>query len=315
MIKQSLKKPSQHCSDALSYQKDLLSSIINQPAYLPAAVAQKEAFRDFTKEGIRRLQESVKFHVPYGGNIMIDMVKGTPYKKAVTTFLKNFRLPFSLIALEYDFIVNQESNEDFIENNLPYTATIILVHEELRENQNPILIARIYNRILSSFNGKYSWQNLPYDIVIDFDKCAVSDSFDHFTSIRPINEDFLKEHNSIDFFTDTKNEIGVLLQFLIAMSCRNVTSNLELPPSMVENKKREKKGLEKRYQYRNIVINTKSGPTNVNGIKKAHQGGTVVTHIRRGHIRHYENKNVWIEQTVVNADNGSTPKVKNYRVK
>ena len=307
-------KPSQHCSDAIYDQRKILEKLKKSPAYFPDAIAQKHSLVNFTTETIRRLRESVKFHIPYGGNIMVDMFNGMAFKESVKNYLHTYRLPFPLVALEYDFIVNEENNPDFIESNLPYTATVILVHEELRNDQNPLLYVRLINKIFSPYSEKYEWHCLPYDIVVDFDKCRIDDHFAFFTSIIPINESYMAEHNHKDFLNDTENELGVLLQFLIAMSCRNVTSNTEPPPSITENKKRMKKGLEKRYEYRNIVINTKNGVADTTK-KHGSQGGTVATHIRRGHIRHYENKNVWIEQTVINADKGQIPAIKKYVVK
>lgn len=308
------KKPSQHCSDAIYDQRKILEKLIESPAYFPDAIAHKESLIGFTKETIRRLRESVKFHVPYGGNIMIDMINGMSFKESVNNYLTTYRLPFPLITLEYDFFVDENSPE-FIESNLPYTATLIMVHEELRDGLNPLLYVRLVNKIFSPFSKKYEWHCLPYDVVVDLEKCRQDDHFLNFTSIIPINEKILKEHNNNDFINDTGNELGVLLQFLIAMSCRNVTSNPEIPPSSIENKKRIKKGLEKRYEYRNIIINTKSGVTQVGKELKKNGGGTVATHIRRGHIRHLEDKNIWIEQTVVNADKGGSPSQKNYVIK
>lgn len=312
MIKST--KPSQHCSDAIFHQRKILEKLQDSPAYFADAIAQKESLVNFTKETIRRLRESVKFHVPYGGNIMIDMINGMAFKDSINNYLSTYRLPFPLITLEYDFHVDENSPE-FIESNLPYTATLIIAHEELREGLNPLLYVRLVNKIFSPYSNKYEWHCLPYDVVVDLDKCRQDDHFTNFTSIIPINEEYMLEHNQKDFLNDTENELGVLLQFLIAMSCRNVTSNAEIPPSAIDNKKRIKKGLEKRYEYRNIIINTKSGATQVGKNLKAHGGGTVATHIRRGHIRHLEDKNIWIEQTVVNADKGTTPTKKNYIIK
>lgn len=317
MIKNSIKKPSQHCSDAIHQQRKILEGFEDTPVYFPSAIVERQNLVNFTKDGIKRLREAVKFRVPYAGNILIDMVNGTRFKDAIAKFLPEYRLPFPLMAIEFDFHVDETSN-DFIPDNLPYLASIIVLQEQVRPHGNPILVARFYNKIFSPMSKKYEWHGLPYDVLIDFDKCAQDDSISYFTSIIPATPSYLKDHNQSDFFHDTINEISVVLQFLIAMSCKNVTSQTDIPPSVLDNKKRTKKGLEKRYPYRNIVINTKFGTSALSdksGFSNGNKGGIKSTHIRRGHIRHYEDKNVWIEQTVVNADKGSSPTPKNYTLK
>ena len=95
MIKST--KPTQHCSDAIYNQRKILEKLKESPAYFPDAIAQKESLIRFTRETIRRLRESVKFHVPYGGNIMIDMINGMAFKDSINNYLPTYRLPFPLI--------------------------------------------------------------------------------------------------------------------------------------------------------------------------------------------------------------------------
>ncbi|WP_277200483.1 hypothetical protein, partial [Veillonella seminalis] len=49
--------------------------------------------------------------------------------------------------------------------------------------------------------------------------------------------------------------------------------------------------------------------------KKMGDGPKKATHIRRGHIRRYEHKSIWIEQTIINANNKEPLKPKKYRIK
>jgi len=112
---------------------------------------------------------------------------------------------------------------------------------------------------------------------------------------------------------DIGQEVCVVLEFLEALSCRNVSPDILEPISKKINDKRIKAGKLPIYETKCLVINTKDLVK-----KKAEpKGGTHASprwHLRSGHIRHYPEYNLWIEQTSVgDVENGVIEK--RYEVK
>ena len=109
-----------------------------------------------------------------------------------------------------------------------------------------------------------------------------------------------------DAHKDTNDEALAVAGLLVALSCSNVSIAGTPPPEKL-NRKREKSGKIPFDGYKEIVINTQlhdvgqsRGP--IDGRSPCR------THLRRGHIRRYESKKVWINSLVVNAGNGAAPK-------
>lgn len=262
---------------------------------------------------IKLLEEAVKFRVPMNGNILQDMIDGKSIGEAVQDYLTEYKLPFPTITIECENDVTAD-HEDFVENNLEYKGTIIVAWEDNAEEVNPVVKMIVLNKCREARNMPYRWMVLPYFIKIDFKQATPNCDWTQF--VKPVP--FFPSVPLTEFFNDTRSEMSTLTQFLIALSCKNVSLKKGFPPSLTDNKKREKKGKPKLNQYYEILIESKFGQTkeinDINKTKHGSTGGTKAPHIRRGHIRHYEGKNVWIEATVVNAHKGAAV-TKTYKVK
>lgn len=115
-------------------------------------------------------------------------------------------------------------------------------------------------------------------------------------------------------YVDTIDEFRAAWQFMAAINCSNVKTQV-LPASAKLNKKREAKGLVPMFDYHVLDIGTQSESSGGAGGKGSHNSPR--THLRRGHIRRlgekFGNKMVWINATVVNPGHGQV--TKDYRLK
>lgn len=297
---EQMKKNYQEASDGFKYN----------PFNTFAKVAAKQY-----KEAIDLMERAVKFRVPKDGDILSDIVDGRTIKDVVNSYLTTYKLPFPLLTIECENEVLAD-HENFIPNHLEYKGTVVIVWQTERENLNPIFHMQILNKCrdsVNSANRQFEWYILPYTLDIDLEYVKLNERWEKFVTPRTI-------HPSVplqDVFNDCKNEVAMFTQFIIALSCKNVNIKKGFPPSLTENKKREKKGKAKLNQYHDIVIETKFGQVKPITGKKTIEGatsGSKAPHLRRGHIRHYEGKNVWIEATFVNAHKG-TAQPKSYRIK
>lgn len=283
-------------------------------------VVQNNPFNGFARaiekscvEVIDKMDKAIKFRVPKDGDILSDVVDGKTIQSIVTSYLPQYRLPFPLITIECENAVFAD-HENFVEDNVEYKGTIALAWQTERENLNPILHLMILNKCRETPKSPFDWYLMPYKLDIDLECAKLKNTWNDFVKAKPLYPDV--PMNNV--FNDANHEVSMLVQFLIALSCKNVSMKKGFAPSMTENKKREKKGKAKYHQYYDIVIETRFGEEKtLNDAKNPIKGissGTKAPHLRRGHIRHYEGKNVWIEATFVNAHKG-TPKAKTYRIK
>lgn len=121
---------------------------------------------------------------------------------------------------------------------------------------------------------------------------------------------FDKLENSISLFSYNGKEEGDfavaeivlddLLDTLIALECKNVITIDNLPPNKL-NKKRIQKNKIPLFTFKtlHIIQNYKRYKTLNSEEQKEEQRKSPRLHLRRGHIRHYENFQIWIEKTVV----------------
>jgi hypothetical protein len=263
---------------------------------------------------LSKLKHAVNFRVPKEGDIITDMIGHKDMGGAICEYLTSYKLPFPIITIECENDVTADK-EGFIETNVEYKGTIIIVWEEEGSHElNPKLNFIVCNKARGHKNEPYRWMVLPYLITLDFDKAYPKCTWDELVEIglydpsTPVG----------DLYNDLNCEVSIVIQFLIALSCKNVSIKKGFPPSIVENNKRIKKGKPQLNQYYEILIQNNLGEkTSLEDKYRSGNGGSntlKTTHIRRGHIRRYENKNVWIEQTVVNAHKGK-PVKKTYKIK
>lgn len=97
-----------------------------------------------------------------------------------------------------------------------------------------------------------------------------------------------------------------LLDTLIALECKNVINIDNFPPDKL-NKKRTKNNKIPLFTFKtlHIVQNYRRYKTLSHQEQIEEQRKSPRLHLRRGHIRHYEDYNIWIEKTIVgNLFNG-----------
>lgn len=257
-----------------------------------------------------KLKSSVKFRLPENGSVMNGVTEGKTLPFIINNFLYEQHLPYPQITLEFD-------TNNITADNRKYRASVIYVEEIPREEgQRALLRANIVKKVKNGFDEHYSWSYLKYALEIDFAKVN-SDTADYFDFVTVFKWDESDQTSPKETIQNTRHEIEVLLQFMLALSCRNVEVKQEFAPNPKENAKRAQKGHTLKYQYNTITINTdKGGKSDAGHGNGTGTGRTVSPHLRRGHIRRYENKNVWIESTVVKADKADDSlKAKKYVIK
>lgn len=226
-------------------------------------------------------KDTVKFLLPDDGKIM-------DHDTAMRALAGvDLTLPFSTIALEYR---TSEGTKD------------IVVCSQSLDDPSIIRVAT-----LTSFNNSSYWLGFPFVEVEN----RIND--DRTWSIRgpDLQGYFAQDDFKINFdavIDGLRYSASVLMYLLAALSCSNVTV-VESKPSAVRSVVR--KGKQPLDTYHILTINghattgrTKSGA----GIHSSPR-----EHLRRGHIRKLESKNVWINSCVVNPGVGPAV-IKDYRV-
>lgn len=264
------------------------------------------------KHIINLMEQSVKFRVPKDGRILEDVVDGKSIQDVIRSYLTDYRLPFPIICIECENEVFAD-HENFIEDNMEYKGTIAIVYQTERENMNPLFHMIILNKCRENAKSPFEWFAMPYTLDVDLERGRTHDKWGDIVTAKA----FHPSVPLVNLYNDCQHEVSMFIQFMIALSCKNVSMRKGFPPSASENQKRSKKGKAKFNQYYDIVIETKFGEKAINDKDKPIKGiasGSKAPHLRRGHIRHYEGKNVWIESVFVNAHKGAA-QPKNYRIK
>lgn len=114
-------------------------------------------------------------------------------------------------------------------------------------------------------------------------------------------------------WSDINHEAWSVLQACSVLNCENITTRTIDPP-LKQQKNRERKGLKPLYSYKVLTIKV-DGTKNENiysvGTGK---GSSKRTHFRRGHIRRYADKSVWVKPAMVGLNNVGTVD-KEYHIK
>lgn len=257
----------------------------------------------------KKIESSTKFRLPFNGSLMEGVADDKSFAYVVKNFLQAQRLPFPLIALEFESDIPH--HED-----VPCKGVVILAEEIERPDRYPLINIKVFKKIQLRAKSKYSWSNLKYEYVLDFEKIS-SDSDDLYDFIKIKNWELTSTPN------ESKLEIVALelrafLEFMLALSCKNLEVRKSFPPSPKENAYRVRKGLPEYPQYNEVVLSvSSSGKTTKTGLNPKGSGGGIKSpHLRRGHIRRLDDKVVWVTPAVINA--GSTDKSakqKSYNVK
>lgn len=310
-----MSKPHGSTTQFVTEATDKLNKLIKEAA----EAYQRNPFNTFAlstmkwyKHIIDLMEQAVKFRVPKDGKILQDIVDGKSIQSVICSYLTDYKLPFPIICIECENEVFAD-HENFVADNMEYKGTIAIVYQTERENLNPLFHMIILNKCRETPKSPFEWLSIPYTLDVDLEQGRTHDKWGDIVKGKPY-------HPSIpvlSLYNDCQHEVSMFIQFLIALSCKNVSMRKGFPPSISENQKRSKKGKAKLNQYYDIVIETKFGEKPINDKDKPIKGiasGSKAPHLRRGHIRHYEGKNVWIESVFVNAHKG-TAQPKTYRIK
>lgn len=243
------------------------------------------------------------FILPENGYLMDEHLVDKSFGEIVQKYLKDQRLPFPLLSIEFDCTLEGQEHDQV--KNLK-TLLIVQEHNELNEEKPYLSIESIHELRIG-------------DRAIRF---AVPETF-----LLDIDADRVKERNGVcTYYYSNNAEKGVLnqnihngyasiskvLALLVALSCRNVGIQKTPPINKKINQERQRKGLTAHRSYNFIVVDTTFDQKISSSAKST--GSSKSTHVRRGHVRHYQDKNIWIEQTVINA-NKSELTQKTYKVK
>lgn len=107
-------------------------------------------------------------------------------------------------------------------------------------------------------------------------------------------------------------EVLAAISLTAALSCRNVATQLE-HASEALNRKRLRNGKPLLHDYHLLTLNS-SGPSGRHGGGGGESQGLIRSHLRRGHIRVLEDRQIWVNATVVNPQH-SEFSGKDYRMK
>jgi len=106
---------------------------------------------------------------------------------------------------------------------------------------------------------------------------------------------------------DTAEEFLALLSLLAALSCSNISLE-DRPAPAALNKKRLRQGKTLLFGYKGVVILDRPGKASYDGpIDPISERQSPREHLRRGHIRRYNDGNrIWIQSVIVSTGNGKT---------
>lgn len=120
-------------------------------------------------------------------------------------------------------------------------------------------------------------------------------------------------HNRHPHLTDTEimhditTEIGVLLEFLEAMSCSNVGTTVHQEAAK-NNEKRVRQG--KVPVWETKILTVEVPRTAGRGVSQGGSHASPKQHLRRGHIRRLPSGNIWVNSCVVGSpENGNVEKI------
>lgn len=255
----------------------------------------------------QKIECATKFRLPFNGHLMDGVADDKSFAYVVKNFLQAQRLPFPLICLEYETDIDH--NKD-----TPCRAVLLLAEEIETSDRLPKIQLKIFKKVQLRKGNAFAWSNLKYEYIIDFEKITSQDA-DVFSFIK-ILEWELTEKGTPEKLEMITSELRVFLEFLLALSCKNIDVRKSHPPSPKENKYREKKGLPQYPQYNEVVINVNHSSKKQMSSSNTSMSSTKSPHLRRGHIRRLEDKIVWVSSAVINSDKSvNAVNLKNYKVK
>lgn len=275
-----------------------------------------------------RLKHSVHFALPDNGVLFDDNFKGISGKE--------IRLPFPEITIEYYV----EKELDFDPSTPVYAPKRLILAAEMdaamlekmgfakRQNQDEIAIAVF---AANEVNGSWrpivggwilysDWDvttgTMPAKSLIEYpeDRAKFAGSF---VALCPgIANDTIEQLGYDDammhMMHDISGEVAAVLALCEALSCSNVGTEIHQKADHAKNARRIKDGKTPIYETK-ILSLVMPGKAKKDSAGSCGDRNPVRQHLRRGHIRRLENKNVWVNSCVV-GDKKHGVIVKDYQV-
>lgn len=256
------------------------------------------------------LKNIVNFRLPKNLEKISDMFSGMTFDEIIRKFIPDAKLPFPEIAIEVEY--DLKIKEEQLETRSYKTEDLVILAKNMKiGEENFIDFVINYGVVVKSTSGKKMGKLFKsLDSII---RISTNPNKSDKEWIQLISVD---ESEMDDSFMDTMQNIIIhgispLLFLMAALSCHNVEIQKDFPPSILENNKRIKKNLAPYKQLHYIVIKPTVKKGEVNAAKGSYTPKS--THVRRGHIRRYEEKgiSIWIESTIINGGVGEV-KAKEY---
>lgn len=221
------------------------------------------------------IKRAVKFRLPNRGVILDvvnpDKITAEDIQTKMPSVISHLRLPYDEIVLEYN--MPNPAN--------PQKNTSIMI---LASNTSEGVAFRLISRIVKQ--GVNYWSDFAVGGIVTGD-------FEVRYGVIDGNEDAQDGSGMVVFYN-----AYVLLSFIAALQCSNVVEGIDPAPPKL-NKSRAKKGKEPLFDYKTLTIDTKKQVTKIEGQQAGEPKHTKREHLRRGHIRRYENKTIWVNPCVV----------------
>lgn len=229
---------------------------------------------------------AIHFSMPDGGKILNDEFKGI--------IGQELRLPFPVITIEY----YQNAGVDSKNGQVPARNRLLLAFEDEIDEELFIIV-------ISAYSGLYDWEisSLAAVIPSKWDKNCTKGEF----NVVKVLPDFLKNHADEQMYQILKNEIAeecvVVMEFLEALSCKNVSHAPIGKTSKVMNDMRIRKGKTPFYETRELIVHSSSISGKVSDIVNTSNNPYTPKrqHLRRGHIRRLEKGNIWVNSCIVGS--------------
>lgn len=243
------------------------------------------------------------FILPDNGYLMDDHLVDKPLTDIVQKYLRDQHLPFPMLSIEFDCTLEGQE-EDQIKNLK--TLLIVQEHREFNQSTSYLIIESIHK---IQIDNRIIYLAVPETFLLDIDVDRVKERNGVCTYYYTSNGEKAVLNENIH---NSYASISKVIALMVALSCKNVGIKKSNPISSKINQERQRKGLTAHRSYNFIVVDTTYNQNLSSSCRKS--ASTKSTHVRRGHVRHFQDKNIWIEQTVINANKSELTK-KNYMVK
>ena len=241
---------------------------------------------------ISKLDKAVKFRVPDYGKIF--EVKNVCLYEQIKSYCPDLRLPFPVVALEWA-VPDCTSLTDHLGGNhsnfhmARYDAIVCIASETTLNGVHSVLLEPMFRSIV---DGSTRWMPMNFG-------AAFSVGQSEFRFFSQTSADL----NTPDYLAyavnDLTGEMTTFVHFLSALNCSNSAVSDAEPPSKKLNDKRQKSGKTPFYSYKVLTISAHASSQAQAACNGSGSHASPRVHLRRGHIRRLEHKNVWVNACVV----------------